>query len=139
MKTQPTTQQTIPQFVILSPMAPWCQGPKRFERKAEKYDPTSRTIPDDSFTIKELFDRYQKGAPLPLGLERPISYGDSPTHNDLDLGRIGQMDLTEVQDLKKRVSDTLHFLREQEKALQTPANDDKTTKTGENGAVNPAP
>lgn len=102
--------------------------PKPFNRKAEILDPLSRTIPDDSFTIKELFERFQKGAPLPLGLERPISYSEDPSHNDLDLGRISRMDLVEVHDYKKRISDTLFYLNERKASLDKAQNDAQTTK-----------
>lgn len=90
----------------------------KFSRTPEKVDSASRTIPDDSFTIKELFERLQNGAPLPLGLERPIRFSDDPTHEDLDLSKIQAMDLAEVQDYKKRVSDTLHFLTERKTSLE---------------------
>lgn len=112
--------------------------PKRFNRKPEKVDTSSRTIPDDSFTIKELFERYQKGAPLPLGLERPVSYSEDPTHNDLDLGRISRLDLAEVSDMKKRVSDTLYFLNERKTTLEKAENDAKTTNTAQNEGNPPA-
>lgn len=112
--------------------------PKRFNRKPEKEDTSSRTIPDDSFTIKELFERYQKGAPLPLGLERPVSYSENPSHNDLDLGRISRLDLAEVSDLKKRVTDTLYFLNERKTTLEKATNDDKTTIKANNEGNPPA-
>lgn len=111
-------------------------NPKRspFIRSAEQVSSESKTIPDDSFTIKELFDRIQKGSPIPLGIERPISYSQDPSHNDLDLSRISRLDISEVYDLKKRVSDTLYHLQDRQRTLETPvkaANDDKTTKTAE--------
>lgn len=115
--TNDKKQLPLPQWVILSPMARWATGPKPFSRAAEKHDPTTRTIPDDSFTIFDLFTRYQKGQPMPLGIERPIAYGDNPSHNDLDMSRISQMDLAEVHDLKKRVSDTFQALTARQKAL----------------------
>lgn len=103
---------------MLAPVAKWIKGPNYTPRTPEKVSSLSKTIPDDSFTIGELFARYKSGAPLPNGLDRPISYSDNPTHNDLDLGRIGLLDLAEVSDLKKRVSDTLHFLNERKTNLE---------------------
>lgn len=132
----PTSKQpTTPTWVMLSPIAKWVKGPRGHIRIAEKVSSESRTIPDDSFSIYELFNRFKKGQPLPLGLERPINYSDSPSHDDLDLESIRRMDLTTVSDYQKRVSDTLYFLGERQKALQTAQNDDKTT----NQAVTPPP
>lgn len=68
-----------------------------FARKGEKNDGTSRTIPDDSFTIEELFNRYRQGAPLPLGLERAANYHEEPNHEDFDMEKLRRMDLTELQ------------------------------------------
>lgn len=114
-------QLPIPQWVILSPMAKWASGPHPFQRKPEPHDPSSRTIPDDSFTIVDLFERYKKGAPMPLGLERPITYGDGPTHSDLDLSRISRLDLTEVRDLATRVANTATALTARKQALEAEA------------------
>lgn len=116
-----TKSTSNPSPVLIMPFAPWSRGPKPFNREAEKHDPSTRTIPDDSFTIQELFERYKKGQPMPLGIERPISYGDGPTHNDLDLSRIARMDLSEIRDLSKRVSDTAHALRARKEALEAKA------------------
>lgn len=112
------TQPQGPQMVLLAPGAKFCQGPNPFVRKASVHDPSSRTIPDESFTISELHDRYRRGAPLPLGLERPISFGDDPTHNDLDLGRIQRMDLSEISDITKRLNDSIHFLNERKADIE---------------------
>lgn len=127
-----------PEFVMLTPMSRFSVGPKPFKRTPEKLDQRSRTIPDDSFTIAELFNRLHNGAPLPLGLDRPISYGEEPTHNDLDLSRISRLDLTEVNDLKNRVSDTLFHLNERQTSLKQAQNDDKTTNQAVKTDVKPA-
>lgn len=91
-----------------------------FTRSAERVSSESRTIPDDSFTIGELFARFSKGAPLPMGIERPVSYGDSPAHADLSFEAIQRMDLVEIHDLKKRVGDTLQAIQGRQKALEAP-------------------
>lgn len=110
-------QLPFPQMVILSPMAKWATGPGKFSRTPEPHDPSTRTIPDDSFTIVELFERYKSGQPMPLGLERPISYSDGPTHSDLDLSRISRLDLVEVRDLVTRVNATANALQARQQAL----------------------
>jgi hypothetical protein len=134
MKTD--KQLPIPQWVIVSPMARWAQGPKPFSRQAEPHDPSSRTIPDDSFTIVELFERYRKGAPMPLGLERPITYGEGQTHSDLDLSRISRLDISEVRDLVTRVRNTADALQARKQALEADA---AQKKADADKAANPAP
>lgn len=118
MSNAKTTPTPNPQWFIMSPMAPFVRGPKPFKRAPEKHDPSTKTIPDDSFTIEELFNRVRKGAPLPNGIERPIAFGDSPNHNDLDMGRISSLDLSEVKDLLQRVKTTSAYLGERKQALE---------------------
>jgi hypothetical protein len=129
-------QLPTPQWVILSPMARWAQGPRAFTRQPEPHDPSTRTIPDDSFTIVELFERYKKGAPMPLGLERPISYGDGQTHNDLDLSRISRLDLVEVRDLATRVASTAEALQSRKAQLEAEA---AQRKADNDNQATPAP
>lgn len=113
-----TKQISTPQWVMLSPLAKYVRGPQGHKRQAEQVSSESRTIPDDSFSIYDLFNRFQKGQPLPLGLERPIRFEDQPSHDDLDFESIKRMDLTVVHDYRKRVSDTLYFLGERQKELE---------------------
>lgn len=114
MKQAPTTPTPM---VILAPCAKWVKGPNPPKRKGEKLTSDSRTIPNDSFSVKELFDRAKAGIPMPLGLERPISYSNGTSHDDLDLDRVRRLDLTEIADLKQRVSNTLTALTERQTAL----------------------
>jgi hypothetical protein len=123
---QPVT--TTVNMLGIMPLAPFTRGPQPFQRSPEPVDKSTRTIPDDSFSIRELYDRYQKGAPLPLGIERPIRYSENPEHSDLDMGRISRLDLAETSDLTKRVKDTLIALKARQEALIAAKNDDKTTK-----------
>lgn len=116
-RSAPPAEPTKPPMVLLTPCAKWTQGPAKFVRMPEVLTSDSRTIPDDTFTVKELFDRARAGIPFPLGLERPISYSEDPSHNDLDLGRISRLDLSELADLKQRVANTLSALTERQQAL----------------------
>lgn len=133
-----TNSAPAPLFTILSPCARWAAGPKPFERKAEALDyVTDKTIPDDSFTIAELFNRYRRGEPMPQGLERPATYGDTPSHRDLDLGAISRLDLSEVNALLKSSRTQTEALQARQKALKaTPAAPAKEEpKTPENPAT----
>jgi len=92
-----------------------------FDRKPEKVDPTSYTIPDDSYTIEDLFLRNQKGAPLPIGLDRSITYGDEPSHTDPDLSYVQRLDPVDLQNVLDRTTALQASLQERLKALQEDA------------------
>lgn len=113
-----------------------------FKREAEPHDPKSYTIPDDSFTIAELFTRMSTGRPMPGGIDKNPLFTESPTHADLDMEKIKHLDLTELAQVRQRVLnhvDALNLQRsELEKAeLLRRQNDDKTTKKVENGEAQP--
>lgn len=115
---QPSNLQL--QAVFLTPMAAWATGPKKFSRKSEELDyKTDKTIPNEAFSIVELFNRYRSGQPMPQGIERPVTYGGQDvTHKDFDLGRIRQMDLAEVNMLTRITTENMKALEARREALK---------------------
>lgn len=110
------------------------------EREAEKTSSKSFTIPDDSFTIGDLFTRMQSGGMLPVGIERQVIYDEDPLHGDLAISSISRMDVTEVAAHRDRIlfkigqlDDRQKTLKAQKEALEEAEklakenNDDKTT------------
>lgn len=67
---------------------------------------TSRTIPDQTMSIRELYSRYAKGLPLEARIKQPLYYeGEFP---DLD-----KLDLSEIHQLKKQVAMDVEQMQKQ--------------------------
>lgn len=90
----------------------------RFQYHYEDYirhvDESSETIPDQSFTVKEILERFSSAMP-PTGIIRNVAYDDDP-ESDMDDDYISpdsqpSLDLTDLQDYKKQYSDGIRKYR----------------------------
>lgn len=88
-----------------------------FKPKHQKFTQASQTIPDQSLTMRQLFDRYAKG--LPLEAKDPVYYGE-----DDEIPDFKKMDLTEIDEYKKNLSadieEKLEKSKRRKKAVDTP-------------------
>lgn len=126
------------------------KGPKIYRtiynhtREPEKVSSESQTIPDDSFTIAELFRRNQIGAPVPV-LARPVTWTEDPKHSDIDMSAITRMDLVDLTATRERLSAHVEKINarraelEQQRLdeLEKAKNDDLTTKKADSEPSKP--
>lgn len=125
--------------VFIAPTSVWAKGPKPFSREPERVPSTSRTIPDDSFTVADLFYRVQRNQPLPHGLERPTSYGEQVSHADLDISKLSHLDLTQINHLKQLNLQQQKSLEERHQALSAAEAAKRERDQREREKINEAP
>lgn len=71
----------------------------RTEKRSHKvFTQPSKTVPDQTMSLRELLERYSRGIPLTSGGE-PIYHGD-----EIEMPDIKKMDLSEIADLRERVT-----------------------------------
>lgn len=80
---------------------------QRYERNTQP----SKTIPDQSLTVREILDRYARGLPLE-GVKVPI-YDE-----EQNLPDIRTLDLAERQELKEQYQEQLERYKQQQKDFQ---------------------
>lgn len=84
----------------------------QYPNDLEKPDPISITVPDDTFTLTEILQRFNSGI-LPMGRE---GYFDGP---DVFVPDMSTLDLVEIQELRDQALSTLaeteEFLRQASK------------------------
>lgn len=88
-----------------------------FKREAEKHSQISMTIPNDSYSISDLFNRAQNGI-LPDNIRRQTAYDSDPSHTDHDLSKLKHADLSTLHTLshftRERTANNLQLLRDME-------------------------
>lgn len=96
-------------------------------------DPTSETTPDQSYTVRELFDRMSRGLSLDQSLERPTYFPkedediDSPDPTqgpDFDYADY-QSELESVTQGLSRASESTQKSEQSEDTAQTPETQEK--------------
>lgn len=95
----------------------------------------SLTQPDDSMTIKEIFERFTTGAPMDDSLERKGLYDENASFDSHDLDALARMDVNERQefldilreDINSRKAD-LKAARAAVKAQESAANENQAQK-----------
>ena len=93
--------------------------------KGEVSKGTSVTVPGESYTIQELFQRSQSGIDLPV---RNQYYGDDSSLDDHDLEKINSLDLVEQEIALQQASQVI------EKAKQKKEPATQKAEAGENDA-----
>lgn len=58
----------------------------------------SMTVPDESLTVRQLFDRFSKNLPLGVSGYTPIYDGDDPDFDDYDVTRNGDFDMVDAME-----------------------------------------
>jgi len=112
---------------------PWQSIPE----KGRIFKGESKTIPGESFTIKELIKR-QAGGIIDQRQQEEY-YDDNPSHESPDLEKVSQMDLTEVQELKKDTINTeLEKAVEEKEKQKSKATETKETEQNEEPEVEEA-
>lgn len=73
-------------------------------------------VPDQGMSLKEILERYTRGEALPVGHD--TQYGDSPDDDnplDVDVEKIATMDLTEKDEFKKEMQQTVDLYESQQR------------------------
>jgi len=103
------------------------------DTKFEETEGPSMTVPDESYTIKELVQRHSQGLPAQVGLNG--EYDEDPTHEDHDKRELINLDLAEKQEIieqQKLLQEELKKSMELKKA-----NKKKAASTGESENTEP--
>lgn len=62
----------------------------------------SRTLPDQNYTVKELFQRFAKGLPIQASMQEPIYLGEE---NDVDLSKVKNMSIMDKSALADEMAE----------------------------------
>lgn len=68
----------------------------------------SLTVPDQTMSMKTIFERYVRGRPLDASVREPIYYGD-----DLELPDVKRMDLVEIGQMLENARENRELLQHQ--------------------------
>ncbi len=82
---------------------------------AESNNGKSQTVQGESYTIQELIKRHVNGLMPPVGLT-PLYDHDEPTHEDSTILRKPDFDLTDIDEVKKTITETNKKLSNAQKA-----------------------
>lgn len=77
-----------------------------FPKNHERNLLPSLTVPDQSMSLKEIIDRYQRGIPMNVAEHVPIYHGD-----EMELPDIRKMDLAEIQEMREQTLRDITRLR----------------------------
>ena len=94
----------------------------KFITKGQVNNEPSKTVPDQSMTLRELLVRYAKGLPLE-GQKNPIWEGEEGF--DIDTQKL---DLAEIEELKQKAEEELKDIGERIKEEVKEKNKKKTNK-----------
>jgi len=75
----------------------------KFEPTGEKNNKPSQTVQGEAYTIQELLKKHANGIMPPVGLD-PLYDHDEPTFEDDLTLRKPDLDLTDIEDIKNKVS-----------------------------------
>lgn len=107
----------------------------------EKNDGSSATVPDQSFTIRQLFDRYSMGMLPNIGRD-PI-YDDEENFDNYDRTNDPDFDLADATERLQQLSENLRLNKElqnnkkaQTNAPETLLKSEATQQTGKTEGVN---
>lgn len=89
-----------------------------FAKDYEKTFGVSKTVPDQTMTMRQLLDRYARGLPL-AGAKEPVYYGEE------DLPELHRLDLAEIQELRESNKQRIH---EQQQDLQRQQREEQAKK-----------
>lgn len=95
----------------------------QFPDKGEVNDQPSKTIPDQTMSIREIVARFQRGLPIDAG-KVPIYHGE-----DIELPDIRKLDLVEIQEMKQQIGEDITNLENQYNELKKPKPTKKPAKT----------
>jgi len=70
----------------------------------EHPDPISVTVPDESYTIRQLLDKFSRG--IDPGVSRTPQFDPNPTHDSTDLQQLVNADLFEREEYAQSLSKT---------------------------------
>lgn len=80
-------------------------------------DPVSVTVPDMSYTVRDLLERFTTGT-VPGDIVRSVMYTDNPDFDDFVATELGDFDLTDCQREINKLRE-LHSIRmERQKAVE---------------------
>lgn len=82
---------------------------REFPKNYKKNYSPSKTIPDQTLSLRELLDRYARGIPIE-GEKTPIYHGD-----EIEMPDLKTMDLSEIAELRERITADI---KEQQEKLQ---------------------
>lgn len=87
-----------------------------FKLRKEDMETTTKevvTVPDDSYTVKELLERHQAGIPISLKVpEYDLQDEDSEDHEAIDMEQFQKLEPTEQQEIADIHAETLKKHRE---------------------------
>lgn len=96
-----------------------------FKKYRESNFSPSKTVPDQSLTVKQLLERFSRGMPL-TGELTPVYNGD------IDLPDFNTMDISEIHDLKqsvaKDIEDKRALLAESQKQFRIKEDENRRKK-----------
>lgn len=79
----------------------------------EAVNSKSMTVQDESYTIRELLDRHTQGLMPPVGLSPEYDYDGEATHEDDVTFRKTDLDLTDIDEMAKKVKKTTEKVKKQ--------------------------
>lgn len=65
----------------------------------------SEAIPDQTMSMREIMERYAKGAPL-TNVKTPVYFGEDEEYPD-----VKKMDLVEIQEMKERAQESIESIK----------------------------
>lgn len=88
-----------------------------------EYKEQSMTVPDESYSIKDLLKKHRSG--IPVNVERDGQYDDDPDHDDIDRTELLNMDLAEKAEI-------LEQQKELQQAVKDRIEENKKAKAAKN-------
>lgn len=70
----------------------------------------SVTIPDQNYTVKELFERFARGLPVQASRQQPIFLGEE---NTVDLEKVHKMSIMDKADLSAEMAERAKSIKQQ--------------------------
>ncbi|WNK13930.1 MAG: hypothetical protein [Microvirus sp.] len=74
----------------------------------------SLTVQDDSYSVRDIFEKFTSGQDL--GLDRNTFFSEEADHEDHDLEALGRMDISErgllLEETKRRAQENLNLLKQ---------------------------
>lgn len=86
----------------------------------------SCTIPDQNYTVKQLFERFAKGLPISASRQQPVFLGED---NDVDMEKIKNLSIMDKADLSDELYDRAQQLDQQVNEFQAQRSEAKKEET----------
>lgn len=99
-----------------------CKNKMTYEQTSASMEKASKLPslfqPEDSYTVRQLFDRMARGLPLDQGVYRTVNYQDNADYDSPDMEEISRMDLADRHEYLEQVR---LDIRDKEAALKKAA------------------